>query len=131
VEDIPSLSGSFLVVDTDNDGRLNEPEVREWCRMSRQGQLSLGRLFELACQAGSLGNGAMRLVGWTDQDLPGMTIRPKASQKILRTMVLVHLRQAKYAEVRPDTNLINEFGELSNDLRMLEYDEGAEEGYVP
>jgi len=128
VKDVPSLSGSFPVVDKDKDGRLSEPEVYEWCRMSRQGELSLGRLFELACHSGSLDNGAMRLVGWTDQDLPGLTISPKASQKIVRTMVLVHLRQGKYPGPRPDTNLIIEFGEFSNDLRMLEYKDEAEEG---
>ncbi len=128
VEDVPSLSDDFLVVDKDNDEFLSEPEVHEWCRKSRQGELSLGRLFELACQPGGLGKGEMRLVGWSDQDLPGITIHPKASQKVLRTMVLVHLKQGKYPEVRPDTNLIADFGQLSNDMRMLEFDQEAEEG---
>jgi hypothetical protein len=129
VEDVRSLAGSFAVADKDNDGVLSEPEVYEWCRMSRQGELSLGRLFELACHSGSLANGGARLVGWTDQDLPGLTIDPKASQKILRTMVLVHLSHGQRPEVRPDTNLIKEFGQSSNDLRMMEFDEEAQQEY--
>ncbi len=102
------LADGFAKADTDRNGRLDGKEVLQWTIDSREGELTLGRLFGLACQRGGLGKGDVRLVGWTDQDLPGLTIRPGASQKVFRTMVLVHLKRGKLPTARRDTNLLTE-----------------------
>ncbi|MBC8876920.1 MAG: EF-hand domain-containing protein [Planctomycetes bacterium] len=108
VEQHAELTASFAKVDEDRDGRLSEKEVYQWSIDSREGELTLGRLFELACQKDGLNKGDVRLAGWTDEDLPGLTISPRASQKILRTMVLVHLKRGKLPDAQPDTNLLTE-----------------------
>jgi len=120
VEQHTELAASFAEVDEDRDGRLSPSEVYQWTKDSREGELTLGRLFELACQRASLQAGDLRLVGWTDEDLPGLTIHPRASQKILRTLVLVHLKRGKLPEARPDTNLL---AQLEKELKRSEPDE--------
>jgi hypothetical protein len=108
VEQHPQLGANFGEVDGNRDGRLSYEEVSRWSIDSREGELTLGRLFELACQPRGLGAGDVRLVGWTDQELPGLAISPKASQQVLRTMVLVHLKRGKLPKAQPDTNLYTE-----------------------
>lgn len=108
VESHSQLAAGFGEVDHDRDGRLSPNEVLQWAIDSREGELTLGRLFELACQRGGLKPGDVRLTGWTDQELPGLAISPRASQKVLRTMVLAHLKRGKLPEAQPDTNLLTE-----------------------
>jgi hypothetical protein len=66
---------------------------------------TLQRLLELACSDAALSDGDVRLVAWTDQALPGLEIRPQASQESLRTLVLVHLRRGPRPPPRRDRNL--------------------------
>lgn len=66
---------------------------------------TLGRLLELACADAALSDGDVRLVAWTDQPLPGLEIRPQASQETLRTLVLVHLRRGPRLPPQRDRNL--------------------------
>ena len=117
VEQHQQLAASFQKVDVDRNGRLDPKEVFQWTIDSREGELTLGRLFELACQRGGLGNGDLRLIGWSDQELPGLNISPEASQKVLRTMVLVHLTRGKLPAAKRDTNLLTE---LEPDRKKIE-----------
>jgi hypothetical protein len=66
---------------------------------------ALGRLLALACGDAALDGGDVRLVAWTDQPLPGLEIRPQASQETVRTLVLVHLRRGLRPPPQPDRNL--------------------------
>jgi len=66
---------------------------------------TLGRLLELACSDALLSDGDVRLVAWTDHALPGLEIRPQASQESLRTLVLVHLRRGLRPPPQRDRNL--------------------------
>jgi hypothetical protein len=52
-----------------------------------------------------LAPGGFRLVGWTDQDFEGLTIYPRASQSVMRTLVLAELRRGSWPAARPDMNL--------------------------
>ncbi|MCH5376809.1 MAG: hypothetical protein JJ992_22815, partial [Planctomycetes bacterium] len=99
------LSGEFNVADINADGQLDQSELYRWCVASRQGDLTLGRMLELACNAWGLRPGGVRLVGWTDKEFEGLNIRPRASQLMLRTMVLAHLRSGPLVPARPDKNL--------------------------
>ncbi len=108
VADCPELLDNFAEIDSDRNEQLSGEELLKWCIKSRGGALTLGRLFELACRW-NLDVGDFQLVGWTDRDLPGLTIRPRASQETVRTMVLVHLRRGQLPPARPDVNLRAEF----------------------
>ena len=69
-----------------------------------EGEFSLRQLLEVAQDREHLRPGDMRLVGWTDEDLPGMSIQPKASQVVLRTLVVAHLKYGPLADPKPDVN---------------------------
>jgi hypothetical protein len=93
-------------------GDANPAAVRA---AARPGQFTLARLFLLACQQPVV-EGDLRLVAWTDQELPGMTIRPRASQSTVRTLVLAHLRRGQPPPARPDANLKAEFEPVTLNL---------------
>lgn len=99
------LAADLSQFDDDNSGGLDEMEAIKWCVLSRDGEPTLGRLFDLATLKGAIGKGDVRLLGWTDQLLPGLTTSPKPAQSLSRTMVLAHLRQGPLFPAEPDTNL--------------------------
>jgi hypothetical protein len=72
---------------------------------SEEARQTLPRLLDLACHDAALRAGAVRLVAWTSQSLPGLDIRPLASQESLRTLVLVHLRRQPLPPPQGDLNL--------------------------
>lgn len=72
---------------------------------SQEGRQNLRRLLELACRDRSQQAGDVRLVAWTAQPLPGLSIRPQASQESTRTLVLIHLRRGALPPAQPDRNL--------------------------
>lgn len=86
-------------------------ELLTWCRESRFGEVSVGRLVDLASQGIKLGRGDVRMIGWTDEELPGMKIHPAAAQETRRTMFLVHLRRGTLPEPVPDENCVLDFKE--------------------
>ena len=86
------------------DNLLNRQEVVGFVRESRAGDVSLGRLFDLVAETLELRPGEIRMVGWTKNDLPGLTIAPQASQTDLSTLVLVHLRRGALPGVERDFN---------------------------
>ncbi len=69
------------------------------------GQLSLWRLVDLATRQLRLDPGDVRLLGWTDQTIPGMTITPQAAQSTSRTLAIVHLQEAKLPPLLSDKNM--------------------------
>lgn len=52
--------------------------------------------------------GEMRLVGWTDQALPGLTIQPRAPQELVCTLVVAHLQRGPLPAPLPDRNRLEE-----------------------
>jgi hypothetical protein len=85
----------------------------EWSKsavMSKQAaagatEVSLHRLVDLATSRLRLDAGDIRLVGWMDEALPGLTITPVASQTTTRTLVLAHLKEAPLPPLKPDVNM--------------------------
>ncbi len=73
---------------------------------SYSGTLTLGRHLDLACDSWSLREGDMRLIGWTETPLSGVSIAPDPAQSLVRTLVVVHLRYGSLPEAEPDTNLL-------------------------
>ncbi|MEO8494994.1 MAG: hypothetical protein ABI614_07980 [Planctomycetota bacterium] len=92
-----------------SDGQWDRGELLTWCRSSRFGELSLGRLVDLASLGLRLRPGDIRLVGWSEENLPGMAIRPAAAQEVRRNLFLVHLNRGPLTEPRPDVNTVADF----------------------
>ena len=57
-----------------------------------EGQVSLRGLYRLALHADQLRVGDMRLVGWSQQPVVGMEIRPGSNQNTFRTLLVANLR---------------------------------------
>lgn len=112
----PRIANEFARIDQSErgagDGRWTRDELLRWCRISRAGEVSLGQLFELASQALRLLPGEARLIGWTADELPGVTVRPAASQETRRTLFLVHLRAGNLPKPQPDLNLLSDVVEV-------------------
>ena len=68
------------------------------------GTLSLRGLLVLAQEPGGLATGDVRLVGWTERELPGLTVKPTPSQATCRSLIVAHLRRAPLSAPRPDAN---------------------------
>jgi hypothetical protein len=72
-------------------------------------RIRLTRLAQLAADRLRLLPGDVRLIGWTDQQLPGMRIRPDAPQNTTYTLVVAHLARGELPPVRPDRNVAEDF----------------------
>jgi len=88
-----------------------------------QSRVRLWRLAELASKRLRLLPGDVRLIGWTDQKLPGLRIRPDAPQNATYTLVLAHLARGPLPAVRPDVNVADDY--LSGALLEAETDPAA------
>jgi hypothetical protein len=87
------------------------------------GVLSLDFLLELAGRRWPLGPGEMRLIGWSDEDWPGQSITPQATQKRTASLILVHLRAPAWTEPQRDQNLYLDVADPSRLDRELFYNE--------
>jgi len=72
-------------------------------------RIHLTALARLAADRLRLLPGDVRLIGWTDERLPGMKIHPDAPQNRTYTLVLAHLARGPLPNVRPDKNLAEDF----------------------
>jgi hypothetical protein len=81
-------------------------------------QLSLA---DIAQDARQLGRGEVRLVGWLQEQIAGLEIRPAAPQTRFATLVIAHLKYGFGEDPQPDANVIEvSFGagsttEVNND----------------
>jgi len=73
----------------------------------KAGGLSLRPLVELACDQVAVGQ--ISLVAWTDEDLPGLSIRPNAAQLHRATLVVAHMNYEPEPPPRPDINARSDF----------------------
>ena len=67
-----------------------------------EGEVGLRTLLATALNPRRLRREDIRLVGWTDQEVPGLQIGPPSSQQTFRTLVLAHLRYGPLPEPRGD-----------------------------
>ncbi|MBP88795.1 MAG: hypothetical protein CMJ64_19135 [Planctomycetaceae bacterium] len=124
----PEISVNFLKFDepprggSHGDGIWTRDELLNWCRESRFGEVSVGRLVDLASEGIKLRRGDSRLIGWTDEPMPGMTIRPTAAQATRRTLFIVHVSRGQLPDAKPDTNTRLDFMEErpAADLKLFQ-----------
>jgi hypothetical protein len=68
------------------------------------GELHFRKLVETAEDPSELEPGDVRLVGWLDEEIPGLEIRPKAPQSRRAALVVAHLRRGFGQDPQPDAN---------------------------
>jgi hypothetical protein len=108
---LPALEAGTSVALVFED--IDEPLLEQWDNSSvmsstagqERGHVNLSRLAALATQRLQVLKGDVRLVGWMDNELPGLVIRPSAAQQTSHTLVLVHLRRGELPAPVPDENL--------------------------
>ena len=118
------LGDQFARLDANQDRALDRNEVTTWCRKLRSGDVSLGGLLELAARTLVLLPGETRLVGWAEEEIPGVSVRPAASQELRRSLFIVHLVPGRLPEPRSDTR-------LASDVLIVEPANKVEEAVVP
>ena len=100
-----------------------ELEFEQWNQTSAtskrlvEGELNIRMLMDLATDPKRLGTGETVLVGWHDEVLPGIVVRPSASQVTARTLFVVHLKHEKRPEPKRD---MNSFAVLDRDAKERE-----------
>ena len=73
-------------------------------RVEAEEGLNIRRLIDLAAEPSRLGIGEMVLVGWTEKLVPGISVKPKASQVVARTVVVAQLNHAQRPQPKRDAN---------------------------
>jgi len=69
------------------------------------GTLSLRGLLDLGQNPQNIAPGEVRLIGWSDDDLPGLSIKPAAPQAKRGILVVAHLGYGLGDPPRPDEKL--------------------------
>jgi hypothetical protein len=100
-----NLAGQFVRLDVNQDRRVDRGELVVWCRQMREGELSLGTLIDLAARSLKLLPGETRLIGWSQDEIPGVTVQPAAAQQLRRTLFLVHMVPGQLPQPMSDVRL--------------------------
>lgn len=75
-------------------------------KLPRRGEVTLRPLIQLATNTEGLGDGDVRLVAWTDEGLPGVTITPASNQQVFRTLIVGNLRYGDQRIPQSDSNVL-------------------------
>ncbi|MBA2115952.1 hypothetical protein [Bremerella alba] len=86
------------------------------------GQVNLRHLLNTVKDVRQLKQGETRLIGWTEEDMPGMTISPESNQRTIRTMVVAHLQHADLPEPQADANTRRFLGQEPAQMQLMELD---------
>jgi hypothetical protein len=93
---------------TGPDGRL-WAEFREANPLtssnSKPGEVNLRPLLNFAEKSDDLRPGEVKMVAWTDENLPGLTISPSAAQSRRAVAVVAHLVAGEEPAPQPDENI--------------------------
>ena len=71
---------------------------------SVDGELRMRSLLQMAISRNRLNENDIRMTGWTDQEISGLTIYPRASQAKYRTVIVSNLRYGKLPAPATDLN---------------------------
>ena len=82
--------------------RRNQSELT--ATESQPGALNIRELAGLAENSSELRPGDVRLVGWTEEEIPGMEVKPAAAQSRTVTVVIAHLAFGHGEEPKRDFN---------------------------
>jgi hypothetical protein len=83
----------------------NSPMMSSVAPAEEENRVRLHRLSQLAAQQLYLQVGEMRLIAWTDAEIPGLKITPSSTQSLTYTLVLVHLKNAALPPPQGDVKL--------------------------
>ena len=72
---------------------------------SKPGDLNIRGLLNFAETSENMRPGEVKLVAWTDEELPGLAISPTSAQLRRATMVVAHLTYGEESPPKPDANL--------------------------
>ncbi|MCC9605239.1 hypothetical protein LOC68_23955 [Blastopirellula sp. JC732] len=99
------MTDPWSVCEEWNQSKVFSPHI------GKDAEVSLRKLLNVAKDVRHLRAGDVRLIGWTDEDVPGVTITPEAPQSDLRTLVLAHLQYAPLPDPESDVNTRRILGE--------------------
>lgn len=105
LKDKPDLLKTLALVDDDNDRMFSSYELKRSMQMVNSGELSLAAMVDVAIGQTLNWQDTTRLIGWTDQELGGMTVEPEASQKTLHTLIVADLERPGAPRPELDFNL--------------------------
>jgi len=83
---------------------------------------NLRHLLNAAKDLRQLQPGETRLIGWTEQDLPGMEFSPAANQRTIRTLILAHLDLPTWGAPMRDANTRRFLGQEPEAMRQNQLD---------
>jgi len=69
-----------------------------------KGELGFRQMVELAEDRQGLGPGETRLIGWLDEEVPGLEVKPASAQSRRAALVVAHLGYGYGEDPRPDVN---------------------------
>ena len=72
---------------------------------AKPGDLNIRQMLNFAEKNDDLRPGEVKMVAWTDEDLPGLTISPSSAQSRHAAVVVAHLVYAEESPPQPDDNL--------------------------
>jgi hypothetical protein len=110
VGDLPAGKTVTVALQDVSDQELNQflERVPATCRNPRKGEPGLRGLMEVALDPCQLAEGDVRLVAWSTDELDGLAIRPRASQRSTRIVWVHQLRYGETPDPVPDQNLLEE-----------------------
>lgn len=85
-------------------------------------EVNLRHLLNVVKDTRQLQPGETRLIGWTEEDMPGLTILPVASQRTIRTMVVAHLQHADLPAPQRDANTRRFKGQEPDQMQAMQLD---------
>ena len=85
-----------------------------------KGVVSMNELYRLGLNPAQFAPGDMRLLGWTEQEMEGMEIKPAATQNTFRTLLVDHLHYRDFATPETDSNHFAQYRKDPNDDEELE-----------
>ncbi|MCA9262397.1 MAG: hypothetical protein KDA60_01055 [Planctomycetales bacterium] len=94
----------------DNDAIIQDLESHPVTSSTvAEGEVNLRGFYRLALNAAGLQEGDVRLVAWSDQEVPGMTISPDPNQHTYRTVFVMNLRYGNWSLPQADANSAVDF----------------------
>jgi hypothetical protein len=92
-------------------------------RQTVQGEPPIRELMELACSPSRCNRGDLKLAAWSDQEIPGVSVEPAASQRTTRSIVLVHLVYGPLGAPRRDVRPLTDMAVRPSDESSFEFGE--------
>ena len=95
-----AIQAKFISFDVD------QPMFSGWSKLEAKSndEIQVHALLRLALTPSRLNEGDVRLAGWCDQQMPGLTIQPAASQQTYRTVLVANLKYGSFPKPQSDLN---------------------------